>query len=244
MPKFICQTCSVTKETETAYNRHIAICKFLSISAKERIRQIDEYEKEPTIREIFQVVISLCEENMILKKRIDKLELSNHHYKKKTIEDYLSSLPKEEFIVFNDWVTTISVTDQHFQILLDKNLTECIKQMIHDAIDSIENTSRLPLKAFVQRNNQFYKYENFHWTQLTHDEFKSIISILNQRIIRKYIEWKTTNKAVIEINPTMQELDMQYMSKTIGFGKPIESRISEIRKSLFDKIKENMKQLE
>jgi hypothetical protein len=243
MPKFICQKCNTSKETETAYNRHIALCKFLSISAKERIRQLDEYEKEPSIREIFQVVISLCEENNILKKRLDKLELSNHQYKKKTIEDYLSSLPVQEIITFSEWTRSIIVTDHHFQILLDKNLTECIKKMIMDAIDTIDIT-RIPLKAFSQRNNQFYKYDDLKWVQLKPDELKSLISILNQRIIKKYMDWKTKHKDEIDRNTTMQDLDMQYMTKTIGFGKSIESRISEIRKYIFDKIKENIKDLE
>jgi len=243
MPKFICQNCNISKETETAYNRHIALCKFLSISAKERIRQIDEYEKEPSIREIFQVVISLCEENMNLKKRIEKLESSHTHYKKRSIEDYLSSIQVDSLLDFKDWISKIIVTDQHFQILLDKNLTECIKQMIIDTIDSVDST-RLPLKSFIQRNHQFYKYENLKWVELKQDELKSIITILNQRILRKYIEWKTIHKEAIESNTTIQELDMQYMSKTIGFGKSLESRVPEIRKTIYDKIKENMKQYE
>lgn len=242
MPKFICHNCDVSKETESAYNRHIAICKFLSISAKERIRQIDEYEKEPSIQEIFQVVISLCEENMSLKKRIDKLESSNNHYKKRTIEDYLESLPGKEIITFNDFITSIIVTDKHFQILLDNNLTECIKQIIIDTIDS-HDSNKLPLKSFVQRNHHFYKYENLKWVELKQDELRSIITILNQRIIRKYIEWKTMNKEAIEINTIMQELNMQYMSKTIGFGKSIESRIPEIRKTIYDKIKVDINSL-
>ena len=113
-----------------------------------------------------------------------------------------------------------------------------------DAIDNIDSNKRLPLKAFSQRNNQFYKYDNLKWVQLKPDELKSLISILNQRIIKKYIDWKTKHKEEIDRNTTMQDRDMQYMSKTIGFGKSIESRISEIRKSLFDKIKENMRELE
>ena len=240
--KFICLTCGITKETEAAYDRHISICKFLSISSKERLRQIDEYEKEPSIREIFHVMISLCEENDNMKKRITRLESNNNHYKKKSIEDYLSSL-QIQFKSFTDWVKTITVSDEHFQLLLDQNLTVCLKQILIDTIDNTDPNT-LPLKAFLQRPSHFYKFENLKWIQFPTTEFKSLITILSQRIIRKYIEWKTIHKTEIESNITMQELDMQYMSKTIGFGKSIESRIPEIRKVIYDKIKMDMKQFE
>ena len=55
MPKYICPTCNAGKDTKTAYNAHLALCKILSISAKERKQQKDEFEQEPSIHEIFQI---------------------------------------------------------------------------------------------------------------------------------------------------------------------------------------------
>jgi uncharacterized protein YneF (UPF0154 family) len=241
MPKFICEKCTVSKDSEIEYNKHMAICESLSSSPKDRIRQRDTDKYPQSIDDIFKIVLALREENQSLRKRIEKLESVNNIIKKRTIEEYLLSLPKQDYISFQEWLSSIKVTDLHLNIIIEKDLTECLRQILIDSIDSLDN--KIPLKIFAQRNKQFYKFENSLWVHFSCDDLKTFITILEQRIMRKYIEWKIKNKEEIDENPQMQELNLQYMFKTNGGGKPIESRISVIRKALFDKIKENMSHL-
>jgi len=239
MPEFTCPICTIKKNNKSEYESHLALCKISSISAKERIRQVANYEREPTNREIFQLVITLCEENAKLKKRLDTIEITTKIIKKKSIEDYLSLLPMVDILPFHEWLSTIIVTDDDFQLLIEKSLTECLKELLIRALTQ-SNIKILPIKAFTRRQNQLYRFEDNKWTPMNNTEITSILSILSQRIIRKYLEWKNTNREAIEENAQMQELDIQYMSKTIGAGKSLESRVNEIKKAIYSIIKEDI----
>jgi uncharacterized protein YneF (UPF0154 family) len=239
MPDFICPICTLKKKNKSEYESHFALCKISSISAKERIRQVANYQREPTNQEIFQLIITLCEENAKLKKRLDTIETTTNIFKKKSVEEYLSLLPIIDILSFQDWLSTIIVTDDDFQLLIEKSLTECLKQLLLRAVT--QTTSKiLPIKAFTKRQNYLYRFEDNKWNPMNNTEIVSILSILSQRIIRKYIEWKNKNQQAIESNPQIQELDMQYMAKAIGTGKSLESRVNEIKKAIYSEIKEDI----
>ena len=238
MHKFICPICNEKKQSKIAFERHKALCKILSVSTKERIPEIDTL---PDIRDIFKIVVTICEENEKLTNRISELERNNFINKKKTIKEYLSLLKSD--ITFQEWLKTIIVTDEDFQYLIEHNLTECIKHILEKYISN-DLIDKVPLKAFHQKNNEIYFFENNIWEILKTDELKYFITILTQRISRKYMDWRTVNSELIASNSTIQELDMNYMAKTIGYGQSIESRISEIRKYIFLKIKQDIRSID
>jgi len=239
MTIFICPICNTKKHLKIDYESHIALCKITSISAKVNMNQVSNYEREPTNREIFQILITLCEENAKLKKRIESLETNVKIHKKRSIDDYLLSLPTSSIMPFQDWLATVIVTDADFQLLIDKSLTECLKQMLIRALQC-QTEQHMPFKSFKQRHNQIYQFQDNKWSPMTNSDFISILSILSQRIVRKYLQWKAINKDAIDSSQHMQELDIQYMSKSIGSGKSLESRISEIKKGIYSIITENI----
>lgn len=239
MTIFTCPICNTKKQLKIDYDSHIALCKITSISAKVNMNQVSNYEREPTNREIFQIVITLCEENAKLKKRIESLETNVKIHKKRSIDDYLISLPASSIISFQDWLATVIVTDDDFQLLIDKSITDCLKQMLLRSLQT-QRTQLYPLKAFKQRHNQIYIFNDNKWNPMINSDFISLLTILSQRIVRKYLQWKAANKDAIDTNAHMQELDLHYMSKSIGSGKPIESRVSEIKKTIYSIINENI----
>ena len=239
MTIFTCPICNTKKQLKIDYDSHIALCKITSISAKVNMNQVANYEREPTNREIFQIVITLCEENAKLKKRIESLETNIKIHKKKSIDDHLLLLPVTSIMPFQDWLATVIVTDDDFQLLIDKSFTDCLKQMILRALQS-HATQLYPLKAFKQRQNQIYIFNDNKWNPMINSDFISLLTILSQRIVRKYLQWKAANKDAIDTNPHMQELDLHYMSKSLGAGKSIESRVSEIKKTIYSIINENI----
>ena len=238
MHKFICPSCNIKSRTKISFDRHISLCKILSISTKDNNQEIDTL---PDIRDIFKIVVTLCEENDKLTKRISNLERNNFINKKKTIKEYLSLLKSD--ITFQEWIKTIIISAEDYEYLLEHNLTKCIKYILDKKLtDSSEDT--LPLKAFQQRNNEIYLFENNTWEILQTEHLKQLVTILTQRISRKYIDWRTENSELIASNSTMQELDMTHMAKTLGYGQSIESRISEIRKYIFLKLKQDFRSID
>jgi hypothetical protein len=230
------------KKTKRAYNRHVSICKFVKNSTKENIER-DFCEKEPSLSEMFQIVIKICEENERLKKRIESLEKNNIKIIRKTIDEYLSA-NSANVVPYSEWLKSIVITMNHLNLLFSTNLVECLKNVLEESIDTI-TTNKLPLKSFSQKTNVFYLFEDGKWRVQTSEEFRQLISILSHRVLRKYLEWKSENQRENEpMNEKAQEMNILYMNKVSGFGKTFESRVSDVRKWIFGKIQISLKNID
>lgn len=242
MPSYKCEMCMVEKNTKRAYTRHISLCKFVNISAKENIER-DFSEKEPSLSEMFQIVIKVCEENERLKKRVESLERNNIQIRRKTIDEYLSA-NSTNIVPYSEWIKGISITENNLKLLFSTNLVECLKNVLEESIDSI-TTNVLPLKSFSQKANVFYLFDDGKWRVQTSEEFRQLISILSHRILRKYLDWKSENQKDNEsTNEKALEMNIHYMNKVTGFGKTLESRVSDVRKWIFGKIQISLKNID
>ena len=242
MSKYKCATCMVEKRSKRAYDRHVALCKFTHISAKERTQQIDFSEKIPTTSEIFQIMVKLCEENESLKNRIEILEKNSYINKKRSINDYLSMITGD-IVPYSIWITQIVVSDENLKTLFSMNLIECLKSMLEDSIKKI-NEFNTPLRAFTPNPNTIYIFDNAKWRPILSEEFRYLVSILSHRVLRKYLDWKMENQYEINSSEKTQELDIQYMQKANGMGKTIDMRVSEIKKWIFSKIQKPLHNVE
>lgn len=240
MSIYKCKYCERQYKNSQPFTRHIAVCKFIQISSKERTLSAEYIEKNPSIESIYNIVVNLCVENNKLKNRIEILERNNYINKKKTIQDYLSLIPKD-IIYYSLWVNQIIVSDENLQILFTSNIVECIKSILDTSFLNIEKT---PLRAFTQKPQTLYIFENDVWKPMQNCEFNNFISVLSHRILKKYLEWKKMNEEHIESNEKMQELNIQYMQKANGFGKSSEQRCTEIKKWIFSKIQKSIKMME
>ena len=72
-----CESCNRQYKDRFAYTRHVSVCKFIQISSKERTLLTEYIEKNPTMEDIYKLVVNLCIENTKMKERIEKLEHNN-----------------------------------------------------------------------------------------------------------------------------------------------------------------------
>jgi hypothetical protein len=213
----------------------------MQISSKERTIITEYIEKNPSIEDMYKLLVNLCIDNNNLKKRIEKLESNNFIQKKYTIENHLSTITKD-IISYTEWVNTLIVSDENLEILFTSNLVECIKSILDTSFLQI-HIEKIPLRAFTQKQNTIYIFENECWLPIQSSDFSNLISILSHRVLKKYLEWKNKNKENIETNEKLQEMNIQYMQKANGFGKSTEQRCSDIRKWIFTKIQTSLKNI-
>lgn len=242
MSIYKCKYCERQYKNSQPYTRHIAVCKFIQISSKERTLTTEYIEKNPSIESIYNIVINLCVENNKLKNRIEILERNHYINKKKTIQDYLSFIPRD-IIYYSLWVNQLTVSDEHLQVLFSSNIVECMKSVLETSFLLI-NIEKTPLRAFTQKPQTLYIFENDVWKPIQHYEFNNFISVLSHRILKKYLEWKKMNQEKIESSEKMQELNIQYMQKANGYGKSSEQRCTEMKKWIFSKIQKSIKMIE
>lgn len=242
MTIYKCNCCDRQYKNSAPFSRHIAVCKFIQLSSKERTLTTEYIEKNPSIEDIYRLVVNLCVENNKLKQRVQSLEQNNFISKKKTIEDYLCMIPKD-LISYSEWVNQLVVSDENLQVLFSSNIIECIKSVLETSF-LIINIEKAPLRAFTQKQNTIYIFENDEWKPIQTPEFANLVSILSHRVLKKYLEWKKINQEVIESNEKLQEMNIQYMQKASGFGKSSEQRCSEVKKWIFMKIQKSLKNAE
>jgi hypothetical protein len=237
-----CKFCNKQFQRTHTFTRHNAVCSFIQISSKEKTLMNEYNEKQPSIETIYNIVVNLCIENNKLKNRIEQLEKNNFINKKKNIEDYLSTIPKD-IIHYSDWINQLVVSDENLQVLFASNIIECMKSILETSFLLI-NVEKTPLRAFTQKSQTIYIFENDIWKPVQQTEFNHFVSILCHRILKKYLEWKKINQENIDSNEKLQELDIQYMQKASGCGKTTEQRATEMKKWIFSKIQKSLKNVE
>ena len=242
MPILKCESCNRQYKDRNAYTRHVSVCKFIQISAKERTLITEYIEKNPTLEDIYKLVVNLCVENTKLKQRIDRIEHNNFINKKKSIEDYLSMIPTD-IISYSNWMNELLVTDENLNVLFSSNLIECIKSVLESSF-LLTHIEKTPLRAFSQKQHTIYIFEQDKWSPISTTEMTHLVSVLSHRILKKYLEWKKINQETIDSNENLQEMNIQYMQKVNGSGKSTEQRACEIKKWIFTKIQKSLKSVE
>ena len=242
MPILKCDCCNREYKDRTAYTRHVSLCKFIHISAKEKTFITEYIEKNPTIEDIYKLVANLCVENTKLKERVERLEHNNFMNRKKSIEDYLTMIPKD-IISYSNWMNELIVTDENLQLLFSSNLIECIKSIL-ESYFLLTHIEKVPLRAFSQKQNTIYIFEENKWRPISSTEITHLVSVISHRILKKYLEWKKINEEAIDSNEKLQEMNFHYMQKANGSGKSIEHRVAEIKKWIFSKIQKSLKNVE
>jgi len=173
-----------------------------------------------------------------LEKKMAKIERACTSNRRKNITDYLNTMAAPS-VSFQDWLSTIHVSDSDLEKLFAGDLKLCIKNMLDNRLDADD----IPLCAFRQKPNVIYIYDN-KWRIITNEEFSKFISILSHRVVKKYTSWAIANKDEFEMDQKSQDMAMFYMSKAHGLDCSIESRNNDIKKWIFLKINVSLKQID
>ena len=244
--KYACDFCSIKKRTKDALTRHTALCKFIHTSAKERCINEDSQEPLPSQHVLLQYIMDLTEKCDRLEQKLDKIQKTCYQQKRKNFGDFIETLSYTG-ISFAEWLKSLIVTDEDLEILFKNDLRECIKSILLSSTIK----SQIPFKAFAQRQHGLYVYTNsedipdlYKWRLMSIDEFKRIVLIISQRVMRKFTEWQIKNKDDIEINEQLRELQNLYMHKANGGNRTLESNTIDIKKYFISNIQVSLKNVD
>lgn len=245
-PKYTCEFCTIKKKTKDSFIRHVSLCKFIHTSSKEHTMNQDLYEAIPSQQILLQYVLDLTEKCEQLEQKMDKIYKTSYQQKRKNFNEYLDTL-NHTGISYTNWLKSLVITDIHLDILFKNDLRECIKAVLTTSIES----GPIPFKAFIQRQHGLYIYTEveegsqlYKWRLATADEFKKIILILSQRVMRKFTEWQLENETEIAISERLRELQNLYMHKANGGNSSLESRSTDIRKWFVSRIQTSLKNID
>ena len=234
-----CSRCYTTCPTNKIYELHTTMCKFIHNSQYEN--SIDRYYTEmetPSQTAQFQYIIHLTQKLEDMEKKIAKLQQSVLPLCRKQVGEYLETLPVPAKS-FQEWSQSISISTDHLERVLKTELKTGVKNILEDIVEDG------PIRAFTQKPNKFYLYDNEgDWRLMTSEEFVKFIGRLEHKCLRKYMEWAMEHQAELTDSPQGEELGMLYMAKLNGVKQgSVEQRAGEVKKWLFSKIAVSLKQV-
>jgi hypothetical protein len=162
-----------------------------------------------------------------LEQKMAKLQQSMFPYRRKTIQEILEQLPTPSS-PFSQWWQSIEITDDVLEMLFKSDLKTGIKQILEPLLTDL---TQIPIRAFSQKPNTFYLYDNEKWSQMTSEEFSKYIHNLEHKFLKKYMVWVNEHREELQATPQGEEKKVRYMAKVNGLKQP--PRAPEIKKWLF-----------
>jgi len=145
------------------------------------------------IDEIKSLLKRVLKEHDMLKDEIESLKKNQTIQKRKRISDILNE--RECHIGIHAWIKQIVITDEDIDRVLKSNNIVTEMKNILENLSSGETTAaadkmRMPIAAFIQKENKLYLYDNAKWRMATKkDIIKIIIDSLRSKFIIAFNQW-------------------------------------------------------
>ena len=249
MNQYVCKTCTKTYKYKYNYDRHVACCKFFQKSIQDYEQEMDSVEVLPDMQSMFKLVQELaCKVNRIEKENNQlKQKLSKRN--KINVLDWLNKLPidKSPNKSFTDWINDAVLKNVylHLDSVYTNDLITGIMSTWHLSID--ESNENIPLKAFDNRINIFYKYDigsngDYCWMILTNEDMDNQLKrICKQFLIDFKNHWYDKYEDKINTDEKWTNMYVKYHQRILG-GSRITTEVicQRVRQQLYKSMKQGV----
>ncbi len=209
---FQCVHCNKKYKSETCYNKHFNICRFLnnhSLNNHSLNNGSEERDDIPNKSEMWQIILYQNNRLIKLEKELNKLKKYDYYQKKKiSVIDYLNSKYKPNYS-YEEWEKNITITQDDLNyifehgiikgtVLLLKNYSlkslglggEMRADSETDLIfDSDTDFKIIPIVSTNQTLGKLYIYSNNCWTAMNQTQFKKMLQIVNNKVFAEFKTW-------------------------------------------------------
>jgi len=192
--------CNGSFEDENALNKHISKeCKkklfimagvnFNSPSAIDS--RLTENQKDILIRKLVKDVAMLTSKVEKITKDLSYLKNKQRIQILKTLNDDSKNFPK---ITIQRWFQTMSVSLTHLSMVIQKSLSDTIKQIVLEGLQVAENVGmNLPIRAYHEKPNILYVFvqqedKSTKWITCDTGLFRKYCSIVASKIMDLYLQ--------------------------------------------------------
>ena len=255
---FNCQYCRKEYTRKSAHKRHIILCEIIhdkQLNSKASLKREEKCEEEettsiPTLTTLYSIVQELALENKKMREEIS--ELHKHltkGMKKVNILEWLNTDPQQQTPTktFKEFMKTIKVTQNAVHILMNDTALQTI---IHIVEENFVSTTEIPIKAFSQKNNGIYIYNNTpqpttNWKKLQPEEFILMLKHIHSKILSQLCEWYNKNKTEILKGEKLSDIYDKTLHKLMSVDfETSPTLVSKIRTHLYNLIKTDLKSVE
>lgn len=241
-----CSICNKKYKNKLNYDKHVLLCNILNKTIKERVRENDNIDDTPSVRELYIIIRELANKCEALERKVDKLViLSNKNKKKINLLEWLNSNTNTSTSTIVDWINTIQIIEEDMDYMIKNNFLDGIKYIITRLLIDIDN---IPIKSFEQKENLLYVYTTNEysdksikneWVIISQDLFESLYSKITKGLLNQLTIWK--NKNINHLyDDNFSHNYINNIKKITGGNIPLQEQHNKFRKSLYNHIKINM----
>lgn len=182
-----CKYCDREYKIKVYYNRHVISCQLLHRSGKE-LRDFEECMADtPDIRGLYDIVLEMNAQIQQLQKKVGKLENEKRMTQKKvSIIDWLQT-QQPPTDTWAKWGKGVMCTQEYLQYTFKTDITAGLFEILKDYCDGQPSS---PIKAFDQKQNILYVYEDDKWSELSRVAFEKLIGRIHQSCTREFVKWQ------------------------------------------------------
>lgn len=183
-----CRYCGREYKIKSYYNRHVISCQLLHTSSKD-LRDFEECMADtPNIRNLYEIVLEMNTQLKQLRTKINRLESEKRSSRKKinVLEWLVTQEPPRQ--TWLDWSTAMNCTTVALENVFKTDIISSITNMIIEKCDKYNKN--LPLRAFDQKQNIIYIYQDNEWVQLSSTCMEKVIRRIHQEYNKCFVEWQ------------------------------------------------------
>lgn len=222
----ICPYCELEFKSKHQLQSHYRICSNVSNNTMPLMHN------GITIRKLYDMVQILTKQQEKMKIKIRRLESSNRKIKKKiSIMEYINENYKEKPYDFSNWQGKITIQNSELKDVITNGFSSGVSKVLIR-----ENMSHIStLKAFNEKDQTLYVYNNERWTIMTDEMFKSLCLIMIPKLLMKFA---SVEKNIFADKAGTRETEKYSKAryKIYGEGK-IDKHIKAVKKIIYKNLR-------
>ena len=225
---YSCDYCNKIYKRKYHFDRHVLVCKVISISTGDLEIKCQERADIFTPEETSKLILDLYKRVTDAETRLRKITVAER--KKVNIIDWLNTKSDTPEITFYEWLERIEIDKFGLDLIFNNDYIEGTLLILETHLTE-EN---IPIKAFDKKSNQLYIYTD-KWILVSTKEFNEILRMFSKKIMARGLVWNNEN-----INNNTEEFrnNIPIFIKKLNGGNFKKERISSaLRKGIYNKIK-------
>ena len=232
-------TCSCGKAYKRlkSFQEHRALCEMLRLASAGE--STDHLTDTPSLIDMWLAMKVLINRNTILEKEVQKLRNWVSTQKKKlSVIDWLNknSTPDHSY---KDWMDAIVLDQEDLEMIFQHNF---VGGMFHILCRQLPPHSDInhPVKAFDQKLNTLFIYQDEKWSAMDKDDFGKLINIVHHKLHKVFNIYNKKNEKLIN-NFSKNEVWYKNISKVMGGPLPYDTSIGRINFKVYNYLKFNLR---
>ena len=241
----LCDFCNREYQRKIYFDRHVAVCRLLSKTKRERHVETEELsDKPPTMRELYLVVMELTSKCSQLEQKVQDMSAwINRKKKKVNICEWLNAKYNCNINNYCTWVNAIVIYRENLESIFSDDyvpgMVDTIKKLL--LLDDLKK----PVRAFTTQDNVFYIYTlknetsaECHWIMMDNDLFNKLMYVLDKQMMNEFVKWQKENKTKMCLDDNAMMTYAKNVKKLMGGSSSREQLYSRVKRDVYNYLKE------